>query len=80
MIHIPVLQKEVIQYLDPKPDENFIDATIGGAGHSLEILKRTKPNGKILGIDADSEQIENIKNKILDDRLILSQFTEFYLT
>jgi 16S rRNA (cytosine1402-N4)-methyltransferase len=71
MIHIPVLQKEVIQYLNPKPDENFIDATIGGAGHSLEILKRTKPNGKILGIDADPEQIENIKNKILDDRLIL---------
>ncbi|MHA1499906.1 MAG: 16S rRNA (cytosine(1402)-N(4))-methyltransferase RsmH [Promethearchaeota archaeon] len=75
MIHIPVLQKQVIQYLNPKPNENFIDATIGGAGHSLEILKITEPNGKILGIDADPEQIKNIKNKILDakvkNRLIL---------
>jgi len=67
--------KQVIQYLNPKPNENFIDATIGGAGHSLEILKITEPNGKILGIDADPEQIKNIKNKILDakvkNRLIL---------
>ncbi|TFB08177.1 16S rRNA (cytosine(1402)-N(4))-methyltransferase RsmH [Candidatus Atribacteria bacterium MT.SAG.1] len=74
-MHVPVLQKQVIQYLDPKPNENFIDATIGQAGHSLEILKRTKPRGKILGIDADPEQIRNIKNKILDieikNRLIL---------
>ena len=75
MIHIPVLQKQVIQYLDPSPNKNFIDATIGQAGHTLEILKRTEPRGKILGIDADPEQIKNIKNKILDtkvkNRLIL---------
>jgi len=75
MIHTPVLQKQVIQYLNPKPNENFIDATVGGAGHTLEILKITKPDGKVLGIDADPEQIRNIKNRILDlkikNRLIL---------
>jgi len=69
MIHIPVLQKQVIQYLSPKPNDNFIDATVGGAGHTLEILKITKPNGKVLGIDTDPEQIRNIKNRILDLRI-----------
>jgi len=62
-MHIPVLQKEVIQYLDPKPNENFIDATIGGGGHSLEILQKIAPRGRILGIDWTQEAINGIKNK-----------------
>ncbi len=52
-MHIPVLQKEVIEYLDPKPNENFIDATFGFGGHSKEILKRNAPRGKVLGIELD---------------------------
>jgi len=75
MIHVPVLQKQVIQYLSPKSNENFIDTTIGSGGHSLEILKLTKPNGKILGIDVDPEQIKNTERTITDikdrKRLIL---------
>lgn len=62
--HIPVLTKEVLKYLDPKPDENFIDATIDGGGHSAAILKKTEPNGKILGVDMDSELIEAAKLKM----------------
>lgn len=50
-MHIPVLQKEVIQYLDPKPNENFIDCTIGEGGHSMDILEKNGPRGKVLGID-----------------------------
>ena len=74
MAHIPVLQKEVIQYLDPKPNENFIDATVGNAGHTLAILEKNGPNGKILGIDQDQKQIENceLKTKYLKKRLILA--------
>lgn len=75
MAHIPVLQKEVIEYLDPKPDENFIDCTINGGGHSLQILEKTSPNGKILGIDMDSKVLGNLKEKIqgtkFKNRLIL---------
>lgn len=67
-MHIPVLQKEVIECLDPKTNENFIDCTVGGAGHSLAILERTAPRGKMLGIDMDSESIKNIKKQ---KRLIL---------
>ena len=67
-MHKPVLLKEVIEYLDPKPNENFVDCTIGEAGHSLVILEKTKPNGKILGIDADRESLKRIKT---EERLIL---------
>ncbi len=61
MVHIPVLQKEVIEYLDPKPNENFIDGTIGNAGHTLTILEKTAPQGKVLGIDWDPEILRNTK-------------------
>ncbi len=60
-MHRPVLLNEVIKYLNPKPGENFIDCTIGEASHSLAILERIKPGGKILGIDADPHSLERIK-------------------
>jgi 16S rRNA (cytosine1402-N4)-methyltransferase len=61
MRHIPVLLNEVIEYLDPKPNENFIDATLGEGGHTAAILERNGPEGKVLGIDLDPQQIENSK-------------------
>jgi 16S rRNA (cytosine1402-N4)-methyltransferase len=72
-VHVPVLQKEVIRYLDPKPNENFIDCTLGGGGHALAILERTAPEGKLLGIDWDEELIANLKARpgILRKRAIL---------
>ncbi len=67
MAHIPVLLKEVIEYLNPQSNQNFIDCTINGGGHSLEILKRIKPNGKILGIDWDKEVLDSFRNKIKEE-------------
>lgn len=64
MAHIPVLQREILAYLDPKLNQNFIDCTIGEGGHALAILERTSPNGKLLGIDWSPEIIENCKLKI----------------
>lgn len=76
-IHIPVLVDEVIQYLDPKSNENFVDATIDGGGHTMAILERNKPKGKVLGIDLDKTLLENLKFKIknlhLENRVILVQ-------
>ncbi len=67
-MHKPVLLNEVIKYLNPKPRENFIDCTIGEAGHAKAILERIEPDGKVLGIDADLETIQRIKPQ---ERLIL---------
>jgi len=57
MIHKAVLKKEVLQYLNPQANENFVDCTIGEGGHAEEILLKTKPDGKLLGIDLDPQQI-----------------------
>lgn len=74
-MHKPVLLNEVLEYLDPQPNSNFIDCTINGGGHSLEILKRIKPEGKILGIEWDKEVIERLessgKRKEFGENLIL---------
>ena len=55
MAHAPVLLKEVIHYLNPKPGSKIIDATFSGGGHSTAILERIKPQGRILGIELDKE-------------------------
>lgn len=55
--HIPVLSAEVIDVLQPKPGMNFVDCTLGDAGHAEIILEKTGPNGKLLGIDADPESL-----------------------
>jgi len=68
MSHIPVLKKEVLEGLDPKPGENFVDCTLGEAGHSLAILEKTAPDGKILGIETDTISYEKVKD--ISDRLI----------
>jgi len=76
MAHVPVLLKEVIDYLNPQANENFIDATVGEGGHALTILKLIEPNGRLLGIDLSKEIIRIIakiknENEKLKDRLIL---------
>ncbi len=75
MPHIPVLLKEVVQCLDPQPNENFIDCTFGQGGHSLAILEKNGPKGKVLGIEADPKILKDTKYQILNtkyrSRLIL---------
>ena len=57
MIHTAVLKREVTRYLDPKQNENFVDCTIGEGGHAEDMLMKNGPEGKVLGIDLDPQQI-----------------------
>jgi 16S rRNA (cytosine1402-N4)-methyltransferase len=61
--HEPVLLNEAIDLLDPRPDKNFIDCTLGGGGHAEEILKRNGA-GKLLGIDLDRDAVTEVKQKL----------------
>lgn len=54
--HVPVLLKEVLHYLDPQPGQVFADGTLGGGGHSGEILK-AMGEGTLYGIDRDMAAI-----------------------
>lgn len=68
-MHFPVLTKEILEYLNPKPGENFIDCTIDGGGHAREILKKISPDGKLLGIDLDKKMIAALEAKIKNEKL-----------
>ena len=70
-MHVPVLLKEVMEALNPKPGEFFIDGTIGAGGHAKEILNRIGPKGRILGIDWDKRAIERLKNEMPGGRKII---------
>ena len=62
-MHISVLLKETIDSLNIKEDGIYVDATLGYAGHSSEILKRIK-RGKLFAIDQDSEAIKAANLKL----------------
>lgn len=68
-MHIPVLLKETIEYLNVQPNRNYVDCTLNGGGHAKEILKRNGPNGKVLGIELDKEIFEKIEGENVE-RLI----------
>ena len=71
MVHIPVLLKETIEALDPKPNENFIDGTFGCGGHSLAILKKIVPQGKVLGIEWDRQMLAQIPKEIFQNPRVI---------
>ncbi len=56
--HVPVLLEECIKNLNIKEDGIYIDGTIGGAGHSGEIVKHLSKNGLLIGIDQDEIAIK----------------------
>lgn len=64
--HRPVLLKESILGLAIKPDGTYVDVTLGGGGHSNEILKRLQ-KGRLLSFDMDEDAIKNVPT---DSRII----------
>jgi len=62
--HIPVLLNEVLEYLDAKPGQNIVDATLGGGGYTRAILREIGETGKLLAIDLDKDAVENFKFQI----------------
>jgi len=64
-MHLPVLLNEVIEILNPKKGEFFIDGTVDGGGHAVVILEKIMPEGKFLGLDWDKEMIKIFKKKLI---------------
>lgn len=62
--HTPVMLDEVIDYLDLQPGDTIVDATIGTGGHSLAILERIMPAGRLIGIDRDQESLNIAKERL----------------
>ena len=64
--HKPVMLMPCIDGLKIKKDGIYVDGTLGGAGHSIEIAKRLSPKGKLIGIDRDEEALIAAQEKLKD--------------
>ena len=62
--HKPVLLKECIEGLNIKEDGIYVDGTLGGAGHSKEIVKKLSNRGLLVGIDRDEEALKAAKENL----------------
>ena len=62
--HIPIMLNAVIEGLNIKQNGVYLDGTLGGAGHSSEIVKRLSPEGRLIGLDQDQDAIEAATAKL----------------
>ncbi len=62
--HVPVLLEECMEGLALKSGGIYFDGTVGGGGHSYEILKRTSPDGRLIATDLDDEAIEAASERL----------------
>ncbi|MBF1421203.1 16S rRNA (cytosine(1402)-N(4))-methyltransferase RsmH [Hoylesella nanceiensis] len=73
--HIPVLLNESIDGLNIQPGGIYVDVTMGGGGHSHEILKRLDANAHLYSFDQDADAEANLKQNHGDDLLNDERFT-----
>ena len=62
--HVSVMLNECIEGLNIKPDGIYVDGTLGGAGHSKEIVKRLNINGRLIAFDKDTDALTVSKNRL----------------
>ncbi len=62
--HLPALFSEVLEFLDCKPGQVYVDGTVGSGGHSRGILEKSSPTGKLIGLDWDEEALERARKNL----------------
>ena len=72
-VHVPVMVQEVMELLKPEAHKKYLDGTLGGGGHTEQILALSSPDGMVLGLDWDDEGIAAAWEKLkrFDDRLVI---------
>ena len=66
--HYSVMLKETVDGLNVQPDGIYVDGTLGGGGHSLEICRRLGDRGRLIGIDQDKDAIHAAEERLQDHR------------
>jgi 16S rRNA (cytosine1402-N4)-methyltransferase len=62
--HLPVMPEEVLASLNPKPGHIVVDCTVGLGGHSVALLRRVLPAGRLLGIDFDPASLALARQRL----------------
>jgi 16S rRNA (cytosine1402-N4)-methyltransferase len=73
--HVSVMAQEVIDFLRPEPRKRYLDGTLGGGGHTEQILIHSGPDGRVLGLDLDDEALAAAARRLdgFGDRLMVRQ-------
>jgi 16S rRNA (cytosine1402-N4)-methyltransferase len=64
--HVPVLAREVVEFLGPEPGKRYLDGTVGGGGHTERILRASSPDGQVLALDVDEEALAAARQRLRD--------------
>lgn len=75
--HTPVLLEEVLEYLDPKHGESYLDVTAGYGGHAQEVLRRTQEANAAVFVDRDEQAVAHLQDMFADAGVEILH-TDFY--
>lgn len=76
--HVSVLLNECLEGLKIKEDGIYVDCTLGGAGHSSEIVKRLSSKGRLIGIDQDKDALKAAGERLKDYNNVTLVHNNFY--
>lgn len=76
--HVSVLLNETIEGLNIKENGTYADGTLGGAGHSSEIIKKLSKDGKLIGIDQDYDALNAAKERLKEYSNVIYVHDNFY--
>ena len=76
--HVSVLLDECINALNIKEDGLYVDCTLGGAGHSSEIVKRLSSDGRLIGFDQDKDALKAAGERLKDYKNVTYVHSNFY--
>lgn len=62
--HLPIMVREILGVLNPKPGEIAVDCTLGYGGHAREILPRLRPGGCLIGLDVDPVELPRTEERL----------------
>jgi len=73
--HVSVMAREVIDFLRPESRKRYLDGTLGGGGHTEQILIHSDPDGQVLGLDLDDEALAAARQRLggFGGRLVVRQ-------
>ena len=63
-MHVPIMEREVLDCLRPRPGEVAVDCTLGWGGHARAILQALRPGGRVIGIDVDAVELQRTRERM----------------